>query len=48
MIERLRAGPREIRSAARAEAARLFASERVCAQISDALETLVGARGGSG
>jgi glycosyltransferase involved in cell wall biosynthesis len=42
-IERLTASPREIRSAARAEAARLFASERVCAQISDALETLVGA-----
>jgi glycosyltransferase involved in cell wall biosynthesis len=44
MIERLRASPQEIRATARAEAARLFASERVCEQISDALETLVGAR----
>jgi glycosyltransferase involved in cell wall biosynthesis len=48
MIERQRTSPQEIRSAARAEASRLFASERVCAQISDALETLVDAGGASG
>jgi glycosyltransferase involved in cell wall biosynthesis len=41
MIERLRASPSEIRSTARAEAHRLFASDRVCEQISEALERLV-------
>ncbi|HLM86881.1 MAG TPA: glycosyltransferase family 4 protein [Solirubrobacteraceae bacterium] len=42
MIERLRASPGETRAMARAEARRLFASERVCEQISDALQALVG------
>lgn len=47
MIERLRAAPRELRAAARAEAARLFASELVCTRISGALETLLGDAGES-
>lgn len=40
-IERLRANPEEIRSKARSEADRLFATETVCEQISVALERLV-------
>jgi glycosyltransferase involved in cell wall biosynthesis len=45
LLERLRAYPAKTRSVARAEAERLFAPDVVCAQISDALETLVdGAR----
>jgi glycosyltransferase involved in cell wall biosynthesis len=43
MLERLKTNPAELRSAARAEAERLFAPELVCAQLSDALERLVGA-----
>ena len=42
MIERLQAHPAETRAKARAEADRLFATERVCGQISAALEQLVG------
>jgi len=45
MLERLRAEPRELRAVARAEAERLFASERVCERISGALETLLGGDG---
>lgn len=41
-IARLRANPEKIRSRARAEADRLFATETVCEQISVALERLVG------
>jgi glycosyltransferase involved in cell wall biosynthesis len=41
MIERLRESPVAIRSTASAEARRLFASSRVCEQISAALERLV-------
>jgi glycosyltransferase involved in cell wall biosynthesis len=41
MIERLRANPGELRATARAEAERLFATEVVCRQISDALEQLL-------
>ena len=41
MIERLSADPRGLRSLARAEAERLFAPERVCEGVSDALERLV-------
>ena len=40
MIERIRANPLEIRSKARAEADRLFATDTVCEQISVALERL--------
>jgi glycosyltransferase involved in cell wall biosynthesis len=40
-IARLRANPEDIRSKARAEADRLFATETVCEQISAALERLV-------
>jgi glycosyltransferase involved in cell wall biosynthesis len=43
MIEQMRTSPGETRAMARAEAARLFAPERVCEQISTALEGLVGA-----
>jgi glycosyltransferase involved in cell wall biosynthesis len=42
MLERLATNPAELRSAARAEAERLFAPEVVCAQLSHALERLVG------
>lgn len=42
-LERLAANPAELRSAAHAEAERLFAPEVVCRQISRALERLVGA-----
>jgi glycosyltransferase involved in cell wall biosynthesis len=42
MIERLRTSSTEIRSMARSEASRLFASDRVCEQVSGALEGLVG------
>jgi glycosyltransferase involved in cell wall biosynthesis len=45
MLERLRTRPRETRALARAEAERLFAPAVVCAQISDALERLVGVAG---
>jgi glycosyltransferase involved in cell wall biosynthesis len=48
MLERLTASPRELREAAHAEAAALFASERVCARISNALEALVDAAGTPG
>jgi len=41
LIERLRANPGELRAQARAEAERLFATEVVCRQISDALTRLV-------
>jgi glycosyltransferase involved in cell wall biosynthesis len=41
MLERVKAQPAEIADTARAEAARLFASERVCEQISEELERLV-------
>jgi glycosyltransferase involved in cell wall biosynthesis len=41
MLERLSADPRQLRSLARAEAERLFAPERVCEGVSDALERLV-------
>lgn len=40
-IERLREHPAETRTKARAEAERLFATDRVCEQISHALERLV-------
>ena len=40
MLERLSARPHEIRATARAEAERLFASDVVCRQISEALERL--------
>jgi glycosyltransferase involved in cell wall biosynthesis len=40
-IERARANPQQIASHARAEARRLFSSERICAEISAALEALV-------
>ncbi|MGH2864891.1 MAG: glycosyltransferase family 4 protein [Solirubrobacteraceae bacterium] len=40
-IERLRTDPSATRALAHAEARRLFASERVCEQISDALEALL-------
>jgi glycosyltransferase involved in cell wall biosynthesis len=42
MIERLRTSPAQTRALARAEAERRFARDVVCAQISDALEKLVG------
>jgi hypothetical protein len=41
MLARARANPSETESTARAEAVRLFATERVCEQISAALERLV-------
>jgi glycosyltransferase involved in cell wall biosynthesis len=41
MLQRVAEQPQQIAAAARAEARRLFAAERVCAQISDALEALV-------
>ena len=41
MLERARERPEEIESVARAEAVRLFATSRVCEQISDALEALL-------
>jgi glycosyltransferase involved in cell wall biosynthesis len=41
MLERAKAHPSEIAETARAEAARLFAIERVCEQISEELERLV-------
>ena len=41
-LERLRTDAGRVRSLARAEAERLFASDRVCGQISDALQELVG------
>jgi glycosyltransferase involved in cell wall biosynthesis len=41
MLERLQSAPRELREQARAEAARRFAPETVCEQISLALEQLV-------
>jgi glycosyltransferase involved in cell wall biosynthesis len=44
MIERLRTSSTETRSTAHDEASRLFASERVCEQVSDALEALVADR----
>jgi glycosyltransferase involved in cell wall biosynthesis len=40
-LEQLRAAPTEVRARARNEAARLFAPEVVCEQVSDALEALV-------
>jgi glycosyltransferase involved in cell wall biosynthesis len=45
MIDRSRANPQQTREQARAEAARLFAPERVCGEISRALERLVAAKG---
>jgi glycosyltransferase involved in cell wall biosynthesis len=42
MLARIDARPRETELTARAEAVRLFATERVCEQISVALEQLVG------
>jgi glycosyltransferase involved in cell wall biosynthesis len=42
MLERLRTSPAQTRALARAEAERRFARDVVCAQISDALEELVG------
>jgi glycosyltransferase involved in cell wall biosynthesis len=45
MVDRVKASPTETRSAARAEAERLFAPERICEQISTALEGAVD-RGG--
>jgi glycosyltransferase involved in cell wall biosynthesis len=48
MLERLRASPAQTRTLAHKEAERLFATEVVCEQISDALEALVdGARANS-
>ena len=44
MLQRVAEQPQQIAAAARAEAQRLFAAERVCAQISDALEALVDSR----
>jgi glycosyltransferase involved in cell wall biosynthesis len=44
LLQRIEANPRELRSAARAEAERLFAPEVVCGRISHALEALVSAR----
>jgi glycosyltransferase involved in cell wall biosynthesis len=41
MVERLRANPVETRSAARAEAERLFAPEVVCEEIAGLLKRLV-------
>lgn len=41
MIDRAAQKPQEIATTARTEAARLFAADRVCDQISDALEALV-------
>jgi colanic acid biosynthesis glycosyl transferase WcaI len=41
LIERLRSGPSQTRSLARAEAQRLFAPDVVCTQISLALERLI-------
>ncbi len=43
MIGRLGAEPAPVRAQAHAEAARLFAADRVCEQISAALETFLGA-----
>jgi glycosyltransferase involved in cell wall biosynthesis len=43
MLERARERPEELESLARAEAVRLFATSRVCQQISDALEALLAA-----
>ena len=48
MLERLTASPHELREAAHAEAAALFASERVCERISRALEALVDAAAAPG
>ncbi len=45
MLERLRSNPVELRSLARAEAERRFATDVVCKQISDALEQLVASIG---
>jgi glycosyltransferase involved in cell wall biosynthesis len=44
MIERLRTSSTETRSMASSEASRLFASDRVCEQVSDALVGLVDSR----
>jgi glycosyltransferase involved in cell wall biosynthesis len=44
MIARLRASPQQLSASARAEAQRLFAPAVVCAQISSAIEGLVGDR----
>jgi hypothetical protein len=44
MLERLKEDPRRLRSLARSEAERRFATDVVCGQISDALRTLVAAR----
>jgi glycosyltransferase involved in cell wall biosynthesis len=41
MLERVRANPGQSASRARSEAARLFAPDLVCKQVSDALTTLV-------
>jgi len=41
MLERVKAQPAEIADTARAEAARLFAPDRICEQISEELERLV-------
>jgi glycosyltransferase involved in cell wall biosynthesis len=41
MLERTRQQPEAIKTTARAEADRLFAADRVCQQVSDALEKLV-------
>lgn len=43
MLERLTANPQELRASARAQAERLFATDVVCRQISDALQRLVAA-----
>jgi glycosyltransferase involved in cell wall biosynthesis len=47
MIQRAKERPDELSATARAEAHRLFATERVCEQVSAALEQLVGAAGPS-
>jgi glycosyltransferase involved in cell wall biosynthesis len=48
MIERLRRSSSDTRSMAQSEARRLFASERVCEQVSDALEALLEGTGRPG
>jgi glycosyltransferase involved in cell wall biosynthesis len=42
MLERVRSDPEQIRTLARAEAERLFAPERVCALVEQALQRVVG------
>ena len=47
MIDSSRAHPQQTQARARAEAARLFAPERVCGEISLALERLVASENGT-